>query len=144
MGFLEDLAAAKAAVEGGDRVVTPPIEVTVNGQVYSLLFIRSASAAWSEACIKHPPRLDVELDKQWGYNLSAVSLEVAAESARVLDDGEEIRLSAEQWADLFDVMPGRNRRMIEATVWHLNEREPELEIARAKKASRRAPRKKQS
>lgn len=142
MGFLDDLAAAKAAVEGGDRVVTPNIDVAVNGRVYTILFIRSDAVAWSKACMKHPPRPDVALDLQWGYNLSAVPLEVAPESARVLEDGDETKLTAEQWADLFAIMPGRTRRTIEANVWQLNENDPQQEIERAKKASRRPSRKK--
>lgn len=142
MGFLEDLQAAKAAVDSGDRVVTPNIDVVVNGRVYTVLYIRSDSAAWAEACVKHPPRPDVALDLQWGYNLSAVPVEVAEKSARVLEDGEEKTLTAEQWADLFEIMPGRTRRTIEANVWQLNENDPQQEIERAKKASRRPSRKK--
>ena len=135
MGFLEDLSAAKAAVDAGDRVKTAPIPVVVNGALHSVVFYRSESADWARDTLKHPPREGVGVDRRNGYDLSGVTLEVAPVSGRVVIDGEETVLGAEQWATLFEVIDGATRRLIDANVWQLNENDPMQQVERLKKAS---------
>ena len=144
MGFKEDLAAAKAHV--ADRVKTVPIPVVVNEKLHEVVFYRASTSDWAGATIKHPPRQNVGLDIKYGYNLTATTREVAPKYARILEAGAEVELSAEEWADFWEVMPPAAARTIEANVWHIHEHEAEQEIERAKKASqpRRSSRKKPS
>ena len=144
MGFKEDLAAAKASVDAGDRVKTDVIPVAVNSALYEFVFYRSDSADWARDTLKHPPRPGVAVDLRNGYDLSGVTREVAPSAGRLLEDGAEVVLSAEEWADLWAVVPGASARLIEANVWQLNENDPVQEIARLKKASQVASRKKRS
>jgi hypothetical protein len=144
VGFKEDLAAAKASVDAGDRVKTEVIPVAVNSALYEFVFYRSASADWARDTLKHPPREQVAVDLRNGYNLTGVTREVAPSTGRLLEDGAEVVLSAEEWADLWAVIPGASARLIEANVWQLNENDPVQEIARLKKASLVASRKKRS
>lgn len=125
---------------------TELLPVVVNGSAYEIRFYRSGSEAWSQATAKHPPREGVALDFRNGYNLTAVTREIAPESGRLVDGGDEQSLTAEQWADLWAVMPPATARLIEANVWHMHEYDTEQEILRAKKASRpaRGSRKKSS
>ena len=133
MGFKEDLAAAKSHV--ADRVKTVPIPVVVNEKLHEVVFYRAGTAEWAEATIKYPPREGVSLDHQNGYNLTAATREIAPKYGRVLEDGAEVELSAEEWADFWEVMPPASSRTIEANVWHIHEYDAVQEIERAKKAS---------
>ena len=142
MGFREDLAAAKEHV--ADRVKTPVVPAVINGKLYNVVFYRADSPVWSAATMNHPPRDGIALDFRNGYNLTAVTRTISASAGRIVEDGEEIQLTAEEWADFWEIAPPQTARLIEANVWHVHEYDAEQEIERAKKASspRRASRKK--
>jgi hypothetical protein len=143
LSFLDDLAVAKETVS--DRVVTPHIPVVINKKMYTVLVIRASSKDWAEATLRHGPREGIQADARNGYNMTGVTREIAPEYGRVVeDDGTETQLTAEQWDDFWEAMPPAAARLIEANVWFLHERDTELEIVEAKKASapRRSSRKK--
>ena len=145
MGFKEDLAAAKAAVDSGDRVKTPEIPVVLNGTAYGVVFYRVSNLDWSAVTIKHPPRAGVDMDTRNGYDIAGVAREVSAEYGRLIVDGEEQELDAAEWADLWASVAPAAARTLEANVWFLHERDAELELERAKKGSaRRRPSAKKS
>lgn len=133
MGFKEDLAAAKAAVESGDRVKTPAVPVVLNGASYEVVFYRVPTLEWSAVTIKHPPRPGIDMDSANGYDISGVAREVSAEHGRVVVDGEEQTLEADEWADLWESVSPKAARYLEANVWFLHERDEDAEVESAKK-----------
>ena len=156
MSFKDDLVAAKAAVDAGDRVKTPPIPVVVSGTAYEVVFYRASTEDWSNATMKHPPRPGVNVDQQNGYNISRAAREISAKYGRLVVDGEEVELTVtpaskdqpavDEWADLWAVIAPAAARMLEANVWVLHEKDAERELEEAKKGSapRRVSRKKPS
>lgn len=137
MGFKENLAAAKADVE--TQVKTPTIPVVVNGTAYDVVFYRVSTLDWSAVTIKHPPRPDIPMDAANGYDISGVAREISAEYGRLVEDGEEKQLAADEWVDLWEVVAPATGRLLEANVWFLHERDAELEIEAAKKALKPRP-----
>lgn len=135
MGYKEDIAAAKAAV--GDKVKTPTIPVVLNGTAYDVVFYRVPNLEWSSVTIKHPPRPDIPMDMNNGYDIAGVAREISAEYGRLIVDGEETKLDAAEWVDVWEVIAPAAARHLEANVWFLHERDTELELERAKKASAR-------
>lgn len=140
MGFLDDLAAAKEKVT--DRVKTPEIECLINGAVHSVVFYRASQLDWSRVTAQHPPREGVWVDTRNGYDVAAVARALSPGYGRVVGDDGELELTAEQWADVWLVLPPTTARLIEANVWSLHEHDTEQQIAQAKKASRRKSRRK--
>ena len=136
MGFKEDLAAAKAAVDSGDRVKTPPIPIVLNGTAYEVVFYRVSNLDWSAVTIKHPPREGVDMDARNGYDIAGVAREMSAKYGRLVDGGVELEIDAAEWVDLWATITPAAARTLEANVWFLHERDAELELERAKKASK--------
>lgn len=137
MGFKDDLAAAKEHVS--ERVVTPHIPVTINGTLYTVLFVRASTEDWAHATVKHRPRGDVELDLTNGYNMTGATREIAPKYGRIVEGDVESTLTVEEWADFWEVMPPKAARFMEANVWFLHERDADMEIEAAKKASKPRP-----
>lgn len=144
MSFLEDLAAAKELAANADRPKSAPIDVVLNGKAYSVVFYRVPADEWPLITMHNPPREDAPLDVRYGYSLAGVALEQAADNARLIDGGEEVALTAAQWADLYALQPGSVKRLFEVSVWTLNDFDVEQEIQAAKKASTASRRKKSS
>ena len=127
MGFLDDVAAAKAA----PKQTSEPVAVVLNGSLYELVFERADGDVWAECVSRHPARLDSLIDKRYGYNFNAVVLEIAPKTGR-LADGTEI--PDEAWADLVPALSGAEIARVTDAIWALNEWNPAQEIEKAKKA----------
>jgi hypothetical protein len=127
VGFLDDVAAAKAA----PKEKSEPVPVVLNGTLYELVFERADGDVWAECVSRHPARLDSLIDKRYGYNFNAVVLEIAPKTGR-LADGEEI--PDEAWADLVPALSGAEIARVTDAIWALNEWNPAQEIEKAKKA----------
>lgn len=139
MGFNEDLAAAKAAVDAGQPKKTGLIPVVVNGVEYEVVFYRPSQEDWSAAARKSPPRTDVPLDVKNGYDISQVARAISAEYGRVVDVNGERKMPPEEWADFWAVVALPTARVIEACIWYIVERDFEEEIRAAKKGSKPRP-----
>jgi hypothetical protein len=137
VGFLEDIAAAKAA----PKPVSPPVDVVVNGALYELVFERADGDVWAECVSRHPVRADSVIDRRYGYNFNAVVLEMAPKTGR-LADGTVI--PDEAWADLIPSLAGAEIAAVTDAIWALNEWNPAQEIEKAKKALTAGSRKKSS
>ena len=137
MGFLEDIAAAKAA----PKKASDPVSVIVNGNLYELVFDRADGDVWAECVSRHPARAESKIDLRYGYNFNEVVLEIAPKTGR-LADGVEI--PAEAWADLIPALSGAEIGRVTDAIWALNEWDPAQEIERAKKASKAGSRRKSS
>lgn len=101
-----------------------------------------ANSAWEELTAKHPPRAGVEADLALGYNLSAV---VRDYPRTYLVDGDDVQpIVGDQWADVYDVLSGPDKKNLGYAVWGLNEYDPAQRLAEAGKASAGSRKKKRS
>lgn len=101
-----------------------------------------AAGAWEELTSKHPPRAGVESDLALGYNLSGV---VRGYPRTYLVDGDDVQpVVGEQWADVYDVLSGPDKKNLGFAVWGLNEYDPAQRLAEAGKASAGSQKKKRS
>lgn len=130
MSVVERLAAAEAApVEKSD-----PVTVVIGGELTELIFYRADGVEWANTTAKHPARDDVALDRHFAYNTLAVCMEVAPATGRVVEDGDEVILSPEQWGVLFSKIAGTETSAVVSAIWGLNEWAPRERVAELKKA----------
>lgn len=145
MGFSEDLAAGKTKTADHEDV-----DVLINGVQHTLRFHAAHGMAWADAVDHAPLRMDVGLDRVYGYNLRAAIRYIAPQTGRLLIDDEEHELRVDpitpsmtdeelaarvdEWDDLFGQLSGYDAQRVTDAVWGLNERRPQLAIEAAKKA----------
>src|SRR5439155_26613911 len=100
-----------------------------------LRFSKMLAEDWAELVARCPQRLDVPVDRMYGYNVHAVGRAAAAASgARITADGDE-QLTDSQWDRLFALLSGHEFSRIVDAIFDLNEYGPEQRIAEAKKVS---------
>lgn len=140
--LLEDLDAARkaeAAAAKADARLSQPVDTSrsqaaleafeehesqVQKALVTLKFGRLPGAEWALLTTAYPMRMDVALDRHYGYNYDAVSEKAAQKSGVRVDGDAETPLTAEQWERLFKVLSGHDVQQIRDTVWTLNEYEP--------------------
>lgn len=106
----------------------------------TLRFTRMPGRDWAELTSKHPVRIDVPIDRRYGYNYDA-ACEAAAVVTGVIVDGDETHeVAAEEWRDLFDVLSGNEVGLIRDAVWSLNEFDPQQRLDALVKSSGAASR----
>lgn len=140
MSVVERLAAAKAAAVAK----SDPVTVVIDGELTDLIFYRADGVVWAETTAKHPPREDVALDRHFAYNTHAVCYAIAPSTGRVIEDGKEVTLTAEQWKDLFSMIAGTETSAVVSAIWGLNEWSPRERVAELKKARTATSKKKRA
>jgi hypothetical protein len=113
-----------------------------------LRFTRLPGRDWARITSRHPVRPGVGIDMHFGYNYDAVCEDAATYSdpktqesfGALIEDGERVELSREEWAELFDVLAGSDIESIRDAIWGLNEYEPEQRLQALVKASGAATR----
>ncbi|WP_442575867.1 hypothetical protein ACSBPH_01570 [Microbacterium sp. F51-2R] len=127
----ERLGAAPApTTEHADRAQAEleAFDDEVLKSLITLKFTRLDGERWSNLTAANPMRVDVALDRNYGYNFDAVSKTAAMlTGVRLSDDGEEL-LTPEQWDRLFKRLSGHDFRLIIDAVWTLNEYAPSQHI----------------
>lgn len=131
-----ELAAARKRDEADQRlssgqVNAQPIldalaelEDAARASLHLIRVRRMPGAAWTELTSHHPVRVDVAIDRRFGYNLDAITkAALPLCSVRVDDDGEH-EITAEQWGQLFQVLSGSEFSALRDAVFALNEAEP--------------------
>jgi len=100
-------------------------------------FTRIPGKEWASLTSRHPVRVDVPIDRHYGYNYDAV----CEAAARFVDpktqqafgqrvEGDEFAtLSDEEWSETFDVLSGSEIGLIRDAIWELNEWEPQQRLA---------------
>jgi hypothetical protein len=73
-------------------------------------------------------RIDVALDRHYGYNYDAVTENATRVSGARVDGDEEHPITTEQWDRLFKILAGHDVEQIRDAVWTLNEYEPSQHI----------------
>ena len=147
-GLLQALEAARKAdaqaSQGEARLGAAPVPSTehtdkaaadleafddeVLKSLVTLKFTRLDGQKWALLTSANPMRVDVALDRHYGYNYDNVTgLAARASGVRVDDDGEH-ELTPEQWDRLLRVLSGHDVQVIRDAVWTLNEYEPSQHI----------------
>jgi hypothetical protein len=94
----------------------------------TLKFTRLDGERWANLTAANPMRIDVQLDRNYGYNFDAVSRSAAILSGVRLDDDGEQLMTADQWARLFKVLSGHDYQRIIDAIFTLNEYAPQQHI----------------
>jgi hypothetical protein len=127
---LFDEALAKAAEES---IPSLDVDVELGGKHVPLHIYRIAGEKWAEITALCPARLGSAIDRRYGYNFQAAARIAAPLSIRVVDDGEEIEYDDAKWTAFFAALPGHGIKLIHSAIWQLNEYDPEVRVAEAKK-----------
>lgn len=86
---------------------------------------------WAEIVSRNPARLDVPIDKHYGYNYDAVCNAAAVfrdddgtAYAHSVDGDDLVPLERAEWFDLISVISGGEATELRDAIWSLNEYEP--------------------
>ncbi len=112
--------AAVAALEAFDDEVLKSL-ITVK-------FTRLDGQTWAILTSAYPMRIDIALDRSFGYNYDAVTEAATRRSGVRVDDDGEHEITEEQWSRLFKILSGHDIERIRDAVWTLNEYEPSQHI----------------
>lgn len=146
MSFSDLLKQAKQAKAEAGRASETVEDVAVGDQLVTFRFWELPSLDWSTLSVKYPPRVDVALDRRYGYNVHAVSLAAAQVNGVRVDGDEEVPLevrpadpkkrkpAVNEWEDLFGILSGADIGRIVEAIWKLNEFLPEQRAVELKKA----------
>lgn len=107
---------------------------TASEALVTFRFTRLPGRVWSELTSKHPVRVDVPIDRRYGYNFDSVCELAAMASGVRIDGDDDVPLSADEWTDLFDALSGNEVGLIRDAVWSLNEWEPQQRVGELVKA----------
>lgn len=138
MSFEEDLAKAKTRV----KPKSDPVDVAVGDSVYTFVFTEAPGQWWAHVTSKHPPQLDNNIDRMYGYDLRAVVAEIAETTCEITCDGVPVKPIVDrkakppvnQWADLFAVIDGSAYTQLADAVFALNQWAHDQRVAALKKA----------
>lgn len=138
MGIDLDALTARARAAEPDR--TDPVQVTIANELVEFVFERVDGKLWAGQCAKFPPRPDVPIDRNYGYDFHLVVISVSPESGRLVTEDGLVELTAEQWRDIFadGVLSGHDFQRIVDAIWQVNEWGPQQRIRDLSKASARA------
>lgn len=139
--FKTALAARKAALATPE---SETLQVSLGDDLITLRFRELPSTEWTAICAEHPPRVDVPLDMNYGYDWHA-SADAAARISVVRVDGDEDIpfefvedekqvVEVDEWGDLVSVLSSPDLTQVRNLVWELNEFRPGVRTEKAKKA----------
>lgn len=147
--ILKEIEAAKQIDASDQRLAGPndaavaplrerlaAIEADAAESLLTLRFRRLPGNEWAALTLHHPPRPEVAVDRQWGYNIDSLCGAAAAHHSddgtaygfrvETDDDGNEteIPMDVATWADLFSVLSGSDVEDVRDAIWAINEHEP--------------------
>lgn len=134
MSFEDELDAdldAQLATEPDYTTVT----VLINKKPRKIRFTQMDGLAWAELCDRCEPRLDVQIDKAFGYNVRQALTLAAPISGRMQSGDEWVELSDERWKKIIRALPGAQVRAMGDALFNLNQWAPAMAVSDAKKAS---------
>ncbi len=142
--LLNELAEAQAADETDPRmgvVRTADVQERLDAladvvadALITLRFTRMPGDVWAEVTSANPIRVDVPLDRHYGYNVDAVCIAAARHRdgtnvyGVMLEDGEPVELTDDQWTKMFHALSGNEVASIRDAIWSLNEFDPQQRI----------------
>lgn len=127
MTFEDDLAA-EPVTDFRD------VDVLLNDKLYTLRFTQMDGLEWAMECDKYPMRPDVAFDRNYGYNIRALTMAAAVVSGARVETDATVPLSEDAWRSLFKRLDGAAFKRITDAIWSLNEYAPAKAVEAAKKA----------
>lgn len=122
-------------VSNADKARERLDEIAGDDSSVTIRVFRMPGRDWANLTSKCPARLDVPMDKHYGYNYDAVceaALRYREPSGEAfafrLEDGEPVGISDEEWSQLVSVLSGNEYAKLRDIVWELNEFEPEQRL----------------
>jgi hypothetical protein len=127
-------------------------DALLDGVVLTLRFTKLPGQAWSEITSRNPARIDVSIDRIYGYNYHETAKQAApyvddegrhyGQRVTAADDGSEVLedIEPEHWADLFTLLAGGEFERIATLLFEMNDWGPRQRAAAAKKSDRPVPR----
>lgn len=94
----------------------------------TLKFTQLEGNAWALLTSSNPMRIDVPVDRHYGYDYDAVSEAAARMSGVRVDADGEHEIPDGQWDVLYRLLSGHDIEQIRDTVWTLNEFAPSQHI----------------
>lgn len=125
-----------------DSVEPVTQDVLLGDEIVGVRFWPVAPAVWEELTSKHPARKDNPSDASLGYNLAGVVRDYPRTYLVIGDDVQPV--VGEQWAEVYDVLSGPDKKNLGYAVWGKNEWEHAQRLVAAGKASAGARKKKRS
>jgi hypothetical protein len=122
---------------------TVTVPVSVGGTTVTLKFTEMDPRAWYACTMPFPPRVDIPVERMFGYNLTDAALHAAVKCGVRVDGDEEVKLTPAQWGKLFKVLDREGISPIVDAIFGLNETGPLARLEAAKKAAMAASKKKQ-
>jgi hypothetical protein len=133
MSKLDDLLAVRKAA----KRETADVDISIgNGDESGLVTLRFTELdglTWAGITDRHPPRLDVPIDIQYGYDVTGVVVDAASASGVLVEDDEELEVTEEQWRDLWEQISGNDAALIRDAIWGLNVYYPNIRVEALKK-----------
>lgn len=129
-------ALKKAQEKRLEKTDHADVEVELGGDVVTFRFRRMDGLDWVGLTAKCPPRPDVPVDVQFGYNVHAAAQLAAPKSGVVVEGDNEAALDGEQWAEVWPVLSGPGFHDIADAIFTLNQWTPQGRVEAIKKASR--------
>lgn len=138
-----DIQALVAAQKQKLDTVEPVTqEVLLGDDVVGVRFWPVSGGTWEEITSKNPPRAGNQSDTALGYNLAGVVRDYPRTYLVVGDDVQPV--VGTQWAEVYDVLSGPDKKNLGYAVWGLNEYDPAQRMAAAGKASAGSRKKKRN
>ncbi len=126
------------------------VPVVLAGVMVGIRFMPMSGDDWYLLTMKHPPRPDVVQDSRLGYDLRAV-VEAFPEVALVVDDVVDDMMRPGPDGELVSVWPKVLSKLtktglhdLSTSMWSAHERDPEVRVEAAGKASAGSRKKKRS
>ncbi len=117
-------------------------EVLLGDDLVGVRFWPVSGGVWEELTSQNPPRAKNGSDAALGYNLAGVVRDYPRTYLVVGEAAEPV--VGEQWAEVYDVLSGPDKKNLGFAVWGLNEYDPAQRLASAGKASAGSRKKKRS
>ena len=128
MSFADDVAAAKEKPRE-----TADVRVHVNQEPHTFRITQMDGTEYATETLRHPIRADIPLDREFGYDVNSLTPAVLPHCAVRLDGDDEVRMSVEEWADLFAVLDGGGVQAFVNTIFTLNQFADAKAVEAAKK-----------
>lgn len=114
------------------------------GSLVTFRFSQLPGDRWADVAGRFPPRVDVSIDRAYGYNYHEAAKAAAPLSGVIVQgsgvDGDDTvtleKPTDEQWATVWTILSGGDFERIAESIWALNDAGPRQRVLNAKKVSR--------
>lgn len=131
MGPIAAVAEVQAKIDA--------LEDSMRDELVTLRFRAMSSDRWNGIIALRPPREGVAIDARKGYNIVSVTKDAAEVSGWVVNGDATESVAADEWADLWENLPGGDFDRVWGAVTRLNESDGWAGVGFLKKDSTKTP-----